>query len=152
MDKTLSLEEIIVRLANKYEEQIENVEETLQAAISIKPDVLLPIMKELKNEYGLDFLTDLSAVDLGEEGLKGIYHVMSWKPYRVLRIEVPIPHDEAQLPSLVELWASADVQEREAYDMFGITYEGHPNLTRILLSDNFDGYPLLKSFKPVSRR
>lgn len=152
MAKAMNLDKIITELATKYEGEIEQIEETLQPAIRVKTDKLYQVIKELKDQYGLDFLADLTGMDLGDDGLRGIYHIMSWKPYQILRIEVDISKEQPRLPSLVEIWPAADVQEREAYDMLGIIYEGHPKLTRILLSDNFEGYPLRKDFEMPSRR
>ncbi|NLC77375.1 MAG: NADH-quinone oxidoreductase subunit C [Clostridia bacterium] len=152
MDKQIPLDEVIAGLQDKYPEQLAVVEGSLQPAVRVKTEVFLKVMQDLKNEYGLDFLADLTAVDLGDEGFRGITHVMSWRPYRMLRVEVDTPRNQPRIPSLVDLWPAADVQEREAYDMFGIVYDGHPKLTRILLSDNFEGYPLRKDFQVASKR
>jgi len=152
MDKYLAVEEVIAKLTAKYPEQVEAVAESLQPAVRVKPEALLPVMRDLKNEHKLDFLADLTAVDAGEEGFKGVYHVMSWQPYGMLRVEVPVPRNNPRLPSLADIWPAANVQEREAYDMFGIIYDGHPKLTRILLSDNFEGHPLRKDYQVASRR
>ncbi|MFA5536087.1 MAG: NADH-quinone oxidoreductase subunit C [Bacillota bacterium] len=152
MDKTTSLEEIITLLVEKYEGRLERVEDSLDAAIRVKDQLFFQVAKELKEEHGLDFLTDLTALDLGEGKFRGIYHLMSWKPYRLLRIEVDASGEEPWLPSITELWPAANVQEREVFDMFGIIYDGHPNLTRILLSEDFEGHPLRKSYVTKSRR
>lgn len=152
MDKFLAVDEVISGLVAKYPEQVEAVEETIQPAIRVKKEALVQVMQELKKEHKLDFLADLTAVDVGDEGFKGVYHVMSWNPYGMLRVEVNTPKNNPRLPSIVDIWPAADVQEREAYDMFGIIYEGHPNLTRILLSDNFEGHPLRKDYQLPSRR
>lgn len=152
MDKFLAVDEVISSLVAKFPEQVEVVEEALQPAVRVKKDALVQVMQELKNEHKLDFLADLTAVDAGDEGFKGVYHVMSWNPYGMLRVEVNTSKDNPRLPSIVDVWSAANVQEREAYDMFGIIYEGHPKLTRILLSDNFEGYPLRKDYQLPSRR
>jgi len=152
MDKFLAVEEVISKLTAKYAEQVEAVEGSLQPAVRVKPEALVQVMRDLKNEYKLDFLVDLTVVDLGEEGFKGVYHVMSWQPYGMLRVEVPVARNNPRLPSMVDVWPAANVQEREAYDLFGIIYEGHPKLTRILLSDNFEGHPLRKDYQVASRR
>ncbi len=152
MDKTISLDEIITLLTEKYEGYLVKVEDSLDAAIRVKDHLFFQVAKELKDEHGLDFLTDLTAIDLEEGNYRGIYHLMSWKPYRLLRIEVDVSGEEPWLPSITELWPAADVQEREAFDMFGIIYDGHPNLTRILLSEDFEGHPLRKNYITKSRR
>ena len=66
------------------------------------------------------------------------------KHYLELRIEI---EDGISIPSVVSLWKTADWHEREAYDMMGIIFEGHPNLKRILLSDDWEGYPLRKNYE-----
>lgn len=148
----MAVDEVVAKLAGKYPEQVEVLEGSLQPAVRVKPEVLLQVMRDLKNEHKLDFLADLTAVDAGDEGFKGVYHVMSWQPYGMLRVEVQVAKNNPRLPSLVDIWPAANVQEREAYDMFGIVYEGHPKLTRILLSDDFAGHPLRKDFEVASRR
>lgn len=152
MAKIMPLDEIITLLTDKYDQQLIKVEDSLEAAIRVKNHQFFQVAKELKEEYGLDFLADLTAVDLEDGNLRGIYHLMSWRPYRLLRLEVDAPGENPWLPSITELWPAANVQEREAFDMFGIVYDGHSNLTRILLSEDFEGNPLRKSFVVKSRR
>lgn len=152
MAKMMPLDEIITELTEKYAQQLIRVEESIDAAIRVQAQQFFQVVKELKEEYGLDFLADLTAVDLEDGSLRGIYHLMSWKPYHLLRVEVDTSGENPWLPSLTELWPAANVQEREAYDMFGIVYDGHPNLTRILLSEDFEGHPLRKSYVIKSRR
>ena len=94
-----------------------------------------------------NYLMCLSAYDLGESTKFGIaYNLYSthFKHYIEIRIEI---NDEQTIPSISDLWGSADWHEREAYDMMGLQFEGHPNLKRILLADDWEGHPLRKKYK-----
>lgn len=105
-----------------------------------------------------DMLMDLTAVDYlrypGREGgarFEVVYHLYSTVENHRLRVKVPVEEDDPVVPSAVPLWASADWFEREAWDMFGIRFEGHPNLRRLLLYEEFEGHPLRKDY-PINKR
>ncbi len=112
------------------------------------PDVL----KLLKDRYEYVMLADLSAVEY-EDRFEVVYHVMRLTDAGVIRIKAALPRENPSLPSITSVWKAADVQEREAFDLMGIDFQGHPDLRRILCPDGFTGHPLRKSFsvKPVSR-
>ncbi|MSO56763.1 MAG: NADH-quinone oxidoreductase subunit C [Acidobacteria bacterium] len=80
-----------------------------------------------------------------------VYHFFSLPLKHRLRLEVPLKEDDPEVDSLTSLWAGADWLEREVWDMFGIRFRGHPNLKRILMYDEFVGYPLRKDY-PVNKR
>jgi NADH-quinone oxidoreductase subunit C len=80
-----------------------------------------------------------------------VYHFFSVPLKHRLRVEVPLDETDAELDSLTSLWAGADWLEREAWDMFGIRFRGHPNLKRILMYEEFAGHPLRKDY-PVNKR
>ena len=80
-----------------------------------------------------------------------VYHFFSLSLKHRLRVEVPVEEDDAEVDSVTSLWAGADWFEREVWDMFGIRFRGHPNLTRILMYDEFVGHPLRKDY-PVNKR
>jgi len=117
---------------------------------SIKLDTskLYNTMKVLKtaSEFNYEYLINLTAVDY-QEYLEVVYHLFSLQTGNRLEVKVEVDPQEPEVPSVMDIWGSADWQEREVYDMFGITFSGHPNLKRILLTDNFEGYPLRKDFK-----
>jgi NADH-quinone oxidoreductase subunit C len=79
------------------------------------------------------------------------YHFYSLKHKHRLRLVVPVEDDDPEVESLTPLWAGADWLEREVWDMFGIRFQGHPNLKRILMYDEFEGHPLRKDY-PVNKR
>jgi len=103
----------------------------------------------LKNDKKLkfDYLMCISSYDVGDKKTYGVaynFKSTSLKHYLEVRIET---NDEGAIPTVSDLWGSADWHEREAYDMMGVKFENHPNLKRILLSDDWDGYPLRKDYE-----
>jgi NADH-quinone oxidoreductase subunit C len=113
---------------------------------------LLGLLKVLRDEPALRFelLSSVSGVDYPDDvtgrQLHAVYHLLSMTWNRRLRIEVAMSYDDAHLPSAVSVYPTADWHEREAWDMFGIVFDGHPGLTRILMPDDWDGHPQLKSY------
>ena len=104
----------------------------------------------LRNDPDLRFelCASVSGVDyLGtEHRLHAVYHLLSMTFRRRIRLEVAVTVEDPHVPSLVALYPTADWQEREAYDMFGIVFDGHPALTRILMPDDWDGHPQRKDY------
>jgi NADH-quinone oxidoreductase subunit C len=125
--------------------------------VVIRKNILIDLMKFLKKNPDLSFnvLMDLSAVDYLEQGRTPrydvVYHLFSVQKKHRLRVKVGVEERELAVPSLTPLWPIADWFEREAWDMFGIQFEGHPNLTRILTYESFEGHPLRKDY-PVEKR
>jgi len=109
---------------------------------------LLDVMVALKEEYGFNFLADLTGVDLpAEDQLILVYHLLAVPGGQEIRVKVQIPRAKPQVPSLVNLWPAANVQERETYDLLGVIFTGHPHLKRILCPEDFTGHPLRKDFQ-----
>lgn len=107
---------------------------------------LVAVMQGLLNEWGMNYLANLSAVDY-EHVFELVYHLYAIPDNgRKIAVKVRVPRDMPQVPSLISVFPSADWQEREAYDLMGISFSGHPNLVRILLPDDFVGHPLRKDF------
>ena len=116
--------------------------------ISVAPENWPKISSILKNESKLDFnyLMCISAYDKGDKKIYGVaynFYSTTKKHYLEVRVEA---EDGVSIPSVVELWKTANWHEREAYDMMGINFEGHPDLKRILLSADWEGYPLRKDY------
>jgi NAD(P)H-quinone oxidoreductase subunit J len=118
--------------------------------IRVEPDFLLPIAAALYS-YGFNYLQCQGAYDLGPgKELVSFYHLVKVsddvdRPEE-LRIKVFLPRDNPSVPSVYWIWKAADWQERESYDMYGIVYEGHPNLKRILMPEDWIGWPLRKDY------
>lgn len=105
----------------------------------------------LQQACGFDMLIDLSAVDyLDYPGAKDrfgvIYALLNTRSGQRVYVKTAVNEPELRLPSAVSLWKGADWMEREAYDMFGIEFTGHPDLRRILLPDEFTAFPLRKDY------
>ena len=140
-------ENLISELKAEYKKDIEIIE-NMQISIHIEVNIFLSVIKKVK-EYSFDFLVDLTAVE--EEGLSCIYHFMSLTTNELIRIKVRLD-EKLEIPSLTQYWLSANVQEREVYDLFGINFIGHPDLRRILCPDDFICHPLRKDFNVIERR
>ncbi|HIE16858.1 MAG TPA: NADH-quinone oxidoreductase subunit C [Dehalococcoidia bacterium] len=109
---------------------------------------LYQVAEFLKNTPGLDFdyLTNLAAVDYLDY-FEVVYHLVSLKHNHSLVLKTRCyDRDKPVVPSVVSLWRAADFQEREAYDLMGIVFQGHPNLKRLLLWEGFVGHPLRRDY------
>jgi NADH:ubiquinone oxidoreductase subunit C len=95
-------------------------------------------------------LADLSGLDLlsigGDGRFEVVVQLLNTESKQRRAVHVAADGDEPTVPSIVDLWPTADFMEREAFDMFGITFDGHPNLTRILMPDDWEGHPLRKDY------
>ena len=121
------------------------------AALVVKSDQLVKICRFLKDSepYRFDYLSNLCGVDfLGDQAhLETVYHLYSVeKKHGPVTLKVRVPRDHPHQPSVVSVWRSAEFQEREAFDLYGIVYDGHPDLRRILMWDGFDGHPMRKDY------
>ncbi|MQA13726.1 MAG: NADH-quinone oxidoreductase subunit C [Pseudonocardiaceae bacterium] len=117
----------------------------------VRREHLVALCRALRDDPGLRFelCSSVSGVDYGvdvEQRLHTVYHLTSMTYRRRIRLEVAVDVDDAHVPSVVEVYPTADWHEREAYDMFGIVYDGHPALTRILMPDDWDGHPQRKDY------
>ena len=118
------------------------------SACVILPERALEAFRALRDDPETDFahLTNLCAVDQWDR-FEVVYHLQSLERNQIACARVEARNHEApSVPSVVEVWQGAWIQESEAYDLFGIDFEGHPNLQRILLWDSYPGHPLRKDF------
>lgn len=121
-------------------------------AINVRKDCILELMKYLKDspDSAFDFLVDITAVDYlelgGDERFAVVYHLHSHTYLQRLRVKAWIPEDDLEVQSMMPIWKTADWQEREIHEMFGIDFINHPDLRPLLLPDDFVGYPLRKDF------
>jgi len=118
-------------------------------SLTVVKESLLALCRFLHSEEGgaYTLLTDETAVDYPkrEKRFEIIYHLYSFKQNHRLRLKVKVGDGET-VPSVVGIWPTANWLEREVYDMFGIEYEGHPDLRRILLPEDWTGHPLRKDY------
>lgn len=144
--------EIFERLTARFGEEalIVKLEEKPEPWVEVNPEVLLELARFLRDEQGLrfDLLMCLSGVHYEKEQQLGVtYHLNSTGEKHKLTLKVMLPADDAVLPSVESVWKTANWHEREAFDMYGIRFEGHPDLRRILCPDDWQGYPLRKDYK-----
>jgi NADH/F420H2 dehydrogenase subunit C len=132
-----------------------------QSAVTVAPETLREILVFLRDdaETAFDWLMDVGGVDyLGypddddrEWRFEVAYQLYSMKLNHRFRVKVGVPDDSVEVPSVWDLWAIANWEEREVYDMYGIRFAGHPNLRRILCHDEFVGHALRKDY-PINKR
>lgn len=116
--------------------------------ISVDKNNLYDLMVQLKanSETQFDYLFCLTGVDWGEE-LGVVYHLESTSLRHCIAVKVKTSdREDPKLDSVWDIWRTAEFHEREVYDFFGITFNNHPNLKRIFLTDEWDGYPLRKDY------
>ena len=143
-----AIEEIKKRLGEKT--IVETREFRDEITVVIPRDALLDVARLLKEDPALDycFLSDLCGVDWPgrTERFDVVYNLYSVSHNSRLRLKVRLKENELSLHSVTGIWPTANWHEREAFDMFGIEFTGHPDLTRILNPDDFKGFPFRKDF------
>jgi NADH-quinone oxidoreductase subunit C len=146
------LETVRARFGERLQESSEPLEEP---TIVVDPTKALDVLRELRDgpDTAFEMLMDLTAVDY--LGRKPRYEVVlqlySLSKNHRLRVKIPVDDPDPSVPSMTPLWGSANWLEREAYDMYGVRFAGHPDLRRILMYPEFEGYPLRKDY-PVMKR
>ena len=119
--------------------------------LHVTPARLYELLETLKGQHGFDMLVDVTAVDYlyypdAVDRFGVIYALLNTATSERLYVKTMLNEPELSLPSVFPLWKGADWMEREAYDMYGIRFEGHPNLRRILMPEQFAAYPLRKDY------
>jgi len=97
-------------------------------------------------DLAFDFCQSITGMDTGET-LTCVYHLYSYARRQTLVLKCSVPRSSALMPTCTGVWPAADWYEREVYDMFGVVFEGHPDLRRLLLPDDWVGHPMLKDYK-----
>ncbi|UCF79848.1 MAG: NADH-quinone oxidoreductase subunit C [Candidatus Eiseniibacteriota bacterium] len=129
---------------------VETHESLGEVTVVLAREALVDAAKLLRDdpELGFDFLSDLCGVDWPgrRDRFEVVYHLYSIKHTARLRLKVRLTEDDTSLPSVSGIWPTANWHEREAFDMYGIVFLGHPDLRRILNPDDFEGFPFRKDF------
>ncbi|MHB1456878.1 MAG: NADH-quinone oxidoreductase subunit C [Armatimonadota bacterium] len=136
-------------ITNKYRGSVKDAGEASGVPmLYVDANGIVDLCSFLQQTEGLDFdyLASLCAVDLSDR-FEVVYHIYSLQMKHTLILKVKLNVDTPSIPSVYQVWKAADWQEREVYDMFGINIEGHPDLRRILLEPDWEGFPLRKSYK-----
>jgi len=145
------IDEVVTTIKEKFPQA---VEETVcfrdEHTIRVKREHLLEVSRFLKEDPAttFNFLSDLCGVDyMGREPrFEVVYHLYSMEHKHRLRMKVSLAESDLSIPSVVSIWKTANWHERECFDLLGITFSDHPDLTRILTPDGFKDHPLRKDF------
>jgi len=147
---TEKLHVFVDKLKAKNASWVEDVIDALgEVSIVVPREALVDVCNTLKDEHEFDLLADLCGADRGpEEDPRFVvnYHLFSTKHYGRLRVKVRVSEDDPKLHTGSQIWPTADLHERETYDLFGVVFENHPDLRRILLPSDFDGHALRKDY------
>jgi NADH-quinone oxidoreductase subunit C len=140
---------VIERLRAALPDAIEKTSEFRGVpSVFVRREAIVEVARFLRDDPDLsyNFLENLCGVDyLGRDPrFEVVYHLLSYKNRHRVALKVGVPERDLSVPTLTTLWATANWQEREAFDMFGIGFKGHPGLQRILMPEDWEGYPQRK--------
>jgi NADH-quinone oxidoreductase subunit C len=120
-----------------------------EVTIIVPRESIFDVCSFLRDQNGFDLLADVCGADRGPEEdprFEVNYHLFSTKHHNRLRLKVLLSEDDPHVGTVTALWKTADWHERETFDLFGVIFDGHPDLRRILLPSDFDGHALRKDY------
>lgn len=140
--------ELITKLSSTFGEKVKTVEEPYGLlTFETTKDIIIDVLRFLKEDNNFNYLTDITAVHYPEKSaLAVVYHVYNMVGKVRVRIKVFLHEHSADIPTATVLWNGANWMERETYDLFGVKFEGHPDLRRILNMDELNVHPMLKQY------
>ena len=146
--ETLDVGQSIEYLKQRFPEAVTDDTRQGYSGVIIARDHLVEVAQAIHDDLGFDYLSSATGVDyLGvEDSMEMVYHSYRTTGGPALVFKAQTERENARIPSLIDVWPGADFQEREAYDLYGIRFPGHPNLKRILLWDGFNGHPMRKDW------
>ncbi len=145
----VSIEDSIAYLKSKHPDAVSDDEREGYSGFIVQASKLLEVARSIRDELGFDYLSSATAVDYLGAGdhMEMVYHAYRTSGGGALVFKAQTERDNPEIPSLTPLWRGADFQEREAWDLYGIKFPGHPNLRRILMWDGFHGHPMRKDWR-----
>ena len=120
-----------------------------EVSITIRRESLVDVMRTLRDQFEYQQLMEIAGVDYPsrQERFEVVYHLTSLNKQHTAILKTRLDgREELTLPSVYHLWRGADYQEREIWDLMGISFSGHPNMKRIMLWEGFEGHPLRKDY------
>lgn len=145
----MNIEQLKSNLDSKFVNAIEWLEDPFMLCCKTNPTSLHSLIQSLYQEEGFQFLTDITGVHypdrIGEE-FEAVYHLHNLTENIRIKVKVPLSIHSLTIPSIVDIYSGANWMERETYDFFGIEFENHPNLTRILNADDMTIHPMRKEY------
>jgi NADH-quinone oxidoreductase subunit C len=151
-DQNVTPSHLLTALQREHPDWIGEIVEAVGEVTALVPrEHIVEICSHLKAspDARFDFLSDLCGVDRGPEEeprFEVNYHLFSTTLHHRLRLKVLLKEEDANVPTVTNVWRTANWHERETFDLFGVRFEGHPDLRRILLPDDWQGHALRKDF------
>jgi NADH-quinone oxidoreductase subunit C len=152
--RPLSAEEVGTRLRARFGDDVDVVDSFGHAVATVPVERYRDIVRFLRDDPGFacDYCDFTSGVDYGEEqGFEVVTHLFSTEHHHNVRLKVKLPHEDPVCPTISDLYATCNWHEREATEMFGIRFDGHPQPVKLLLPEPFEGHPMRKDFPLMSR-
>ena len=146
--------EIGERIRSRFgEDVLESSDALAQAAVRIKPERYRELIQTLRDdsEFACDFLDFVGGVDRGEEGFDVVVQLYSTSRHHQVRVKLAAGGEDPVVPTISDLYPGANWHERETWELFGIRFDGHPQLVKLLLPEQFEGHPLRKDFPLTTR-
>jgi NADH-quinone oxidoreductase subunit C len=142
--------EIYGALEQRFPGQVSDFNgEVLEPCLTVHPAAIVDVCRFLRDTRGLEFevLSDLTAVDWPkEEKIQVVYHLFSYRQNHQIVLKVDLPRGNPKLATVEGVWKVANWFEREVYDLFGVIFDGHSDLRRIMLPEDWTGHPLRKDY------
>lgn len=144
-----SIESAVEYLKERFPGAVSDDSRDGYEGVVVETDKLVDIALAIRDELGFDLLSSATPVDYLGQGdfMEMVYHAYRTTGGKALNFKARTDRENASIPSLIDVWPGADFQEREAWDLYGIRFPGHPNLKRILLWEGFAGHPMRKDWK-----
>jgi NADH-quinone oxidoreductase subunit C len=146
--------ELTERLRARFGQDLPESSDALdQAVVRIAPGRYMELIRTLRDDadFACDFLDFVTAVDRGEDGFDVVVQLWSTARRHQVRVKVAAGKEEPRAPTISDLFPAANWHERETWELFGIDFEGHPQLVKLLLPEQFEGHPLRKDFALTTR-
>ena len=152
---TLSPTELASALRSRFGEDLLEADAALgDAVVRVGPERYRDLIQALRDdrELAFDYVDFVSAIDWGKErGFDVVVQLWSTTHHHRVRVKLACSADEPVAPTISDLYPGANWHERETWELFGVRFDGHPQLVKLLLPEQFEGYPLRKDFKLLSR-
>lgn len=146
----MNAQEIYAALEQQFSGKVSDLKaEVLEPYLTVAGSAIVEVCKFLRDRAGMDFevLSDLTALDWPkEEKIQVVYHLFSYGHNHQIVLKVDLPRDNPKLATVEGVWKVANWFEREIYDLFGVIFDGHSDLRRIMLPEDWTGYPLRKDY------
>ena len=142
--------DLINRIRDKFKDSILEAFELKpkRVVVKVSPSKLKELARFLRDDLNFDYLIGAGGIDFKKEDIiQVVYYLFSTTHKTLLMLKVDLPRENPTIDSLVEVWEAVDYHERETWEMLGVNFVGHPNLTRLLLPEDWkEGFPLRKDF------